>query len=875
MIAGALALRGQARKGQAHGGMAHNLCAVFLSLLYAFALPRAALAQGKPSAHSDISASLSAQLAFCPSGQGIPQSAQAESLILERLSLKQPEIERGIGFILQEKSWSALASKVENPALSLYARLLAGLSPEARREPDCLIEAQCLANNYLYSIATAEAKSAIVADCFAQRQIYLEIIAAQKAQGLSWGLGSLPLAPKLLWAERLGPSFWEIANEMFAHGLPLMDLELYREFVDSPESLRLIRSILVKADIIRPSLRESVRLIERFVEENRAYRSSMENLEDFQRRGIFSQAELDAARAQADAGGYERLYRGKTRRWDAFNWLNAQCTLYAQAQRKSTEGRFQGDCGTTTTVQMAFFRMAGIAPLSIQWIHYRKIPAFTHNCPGYYHPAFQRWFANQKPVFYEGGKALSSAEPTFIHYSKPVWHSLRYANDWRLAAHSPAQEAIHYSYYPGEFSDNHVILSLLSIGIPASVLDESLWRIPDGLSSGKLIPKGLNAQSAADRDFDGIPDLVERELGSEPLKLDTDGDGRSDLYEIELGRSPLRPDPWGTKEAQGSSRPALDGIIAAKEYAQGSRLSDVAGDSADKAPGKDIKSMQALVSADSLFCGISFQSPLSHEPATHSFLIEARGSERRRYWAQWHQGYAQLYELSGPADSILSPLGSRGLSAGLGQDGEFSIPLSAFPGATVLYIRYHASGMVSGLAQISDDYTDFLRLSLPGDSFISKAKAALAKAQTLSDPAKDAKPLPLDYDFTSLSAALRDGYLYARVDFAAEPESQAFGLKTIHVRDPQKLMNYWIQWWSPLELALHSWKDGESAQSQPIDASDYECAFEGSSLYLSLPRSALGPPGSRELYFHAGGLLPRGGFEASADISPAFSLKEE
>jgi len=48
-----------------------------------------------------------------------------------------------------------------------------------------------------------------------------------------------------------------------------------------------------------------------------------------------------------------------------------------------------------------------------------------------------------------------------------------------------------------------------------------------------------------DSDKDGIPDRIEKVIGTDPYKADTDGDGYSDLQEIKSGYSPLIAGPAG------------------------------------------------------------------------------------------------------------------------------------------------------------------------------------------------------------------------------------------------------------------------------------------------------------------------------------------
>jgi len=47
-----------------------------------------------------------------------------------------------------------------------------------------------------------------------------------------------------------------------------------------------------------------------------------------------------------------------------------------------------------------------------------------------------------------------------------------------------------------------------------------------------------------DTDNDGLPDIVEKMLGTNPYNSDTNGDGISDFNEIKTGHNPLKPSPW-------------------------------------------------------------------------------------------------------------------------------------------------------------------------------------------------------------------------------------------------------------------------------------------------------------------------------------------
>lgn len=67
----------------------------------------------------------------------------------------------------------------------------------------------------------------------------------------------------------------------------------------------------------------------------------------------------------------------------------------------------------------------------------------------------------------------------------------------------------------------------------------------DGVSDGEEVKRGTNPLSA-DTDGDGLTDAEEIRLGTDPLNPDTDGDGIPDGIEVKLGLNPLVPDPTNT-----------------------------------------------------------------------------------------------------------------------------------------------------------------------------------------------------------------------------------------------------------------------------------------------------------------------------------------
>ena len=82
----------------------------------------------------------------------------------------------------------------------------------------------------------------------------------------------------------------------------------------------------------------------------------------------------------------------------------------------------------------------------------------------------------------------------------------------------------------------------VSINIPLSTLGDGIpdsWKLKYGFS---ITDPGV---AGADPDNDGLTNLQEYQLGTDPLNPDTDGDGVPDGMEVKLGTNPLNPDTDG------------------------------------------------------------------------------------------------------------------------------------------------------------------------------------------------------------------------------------------------------------------------------------------------------------------------------------------
>lgn len=766
----------------------------------------------------------------------------------------------------------------ENQALELLAMLLERLgaapaSPAATTTPaapavppaDPMIAAIALVNSWPWSIADGETRAAILDDCAAQYALYLDIADWQAREKLAYRIEGYPLAAKVLWADRLGTSYWPLAEAMRARGGEKLGLELYREFYDRPEKLAELRDLVRAEGLASESITETCRALEDFVHGKRAYRSSMENLEDFAARGGFSAEDLEAARAEKAAGGYYRTYLGKERRWDEFSWFNYQWGLFREA------GRFEGDCGTTTAVQMAFYRACGIAPISLQYINPDGVAAYTHNFPGYWHPAMQRILAVQKPVFRAvGGKALETAVPEWLHYTKPAWHAWKFPAEYRSLKTGGAKEAADYAYYPGDSGDQLRIASLLSIGWERAAFEASLWG-DAGLSKGSFFSEARSPRKLVDSDGDGLPDPLEKQLGTSPAKVDSDGDGKADAWEIERGYDPLR------KGDVPAGIVAVDGLADPAEYGVGKDsagyIPDPKGDCESDSYVYDVAWFLASASGDKLRLAAGYHGPIAANAVKlHSIMVVERGGGGRRLWFQWvGRDYCQAY-LVGDDDSY-AKLGNAGLRAEWARDAEFSVPLSWFPGARGLWVRYYGCGHSKGADQVADDCSEFVAVALDARDELIALPAALARAEEKVDPKGDPKGLlsSASPDIAGIALARYAGpegpALALRVRFWNDAASLPFGLRSLIVEGGPDA-NLTVQWWDPTAGGAWKWDHAGKSVKLAVSWKGFFCTTAGKVAYLSIPTSLLEENGiapGATIHYDSGGAGKKKGSWATGD----------
>ena len=107
-------------------------------------------------------------------------------------------------------------------------------------------------------------------------------------------------------------------------------------------------------------------------------------------------------------------------------------------------------------------------------------------------------------------------------------------------------------------------------GYGANINYSSSWAELVGTESEELSWTFDDWQYLADTDEDGLPNLIEKEIGSDPYNPDTDGDNLPDGYEVlTLGTDPTKPDTDDNGVLDCDEDFDEDGLTNLQEYEQG------------------------------------------------------------------------------------------------------------------------------------------------------------------------------------------------------------------------------------------------------------------------------------------------------------------
>ena len=106
---------------------------------------------------------------------------------------------------------------------------------------------------------------------------------------------------------------------------------------------------------------------------------------------------------------------------------------------------------------------------------------------------------------------------------------------------------------------------------PTDVPTETPTDEPSATPTEEPTPTPI-IDTESDQDLDGLPDYIEDELGTDPLKADTDDDGLSDYIEIMIGYDPIVPDSDGDGVLDGNEDYDNDGLTNVQEIQIGTQL---------------------------------------------------------------------------------------------------------------------------------------------------------------------------------------------------------------------------------------------------------------------------------------------------------------
>lgn len=768
----------------------------------------------------------------------VPLSSLAPSRAADSLRILARSFDR--------KAVTVDAAPLLQPMVSLENHCLALLLDLLARDPsaaeDDISTALALANGWLYSAAGPPTRNRIKADMADHLALYHRIVSWQAERGLPYRLDRVPLLAKVVWADREGTSFRLIQEAMGLRGTPgLLTLPVYEEFVDKPADLAFLHALVVAEGLGAGTLREAAAALEDFVHGKRVYRSSMENLEDFNRRGMFSDADLAAARAEYASGGYETPWFGKLRRWDDFRWLGWQVALFR------SQGMFRGDCGDTTVVQMGFYRALGVAPLSFQWAHPEGIAAFSHNFPGYYDPAFGRWFSVQKPFFYGDGGVPLEGIPVFFHYTKPFWHPWLADMDLEVTV-AGKTTTVRSPHYQGELTSSDRLKVFLTRGMEED-------RFLEVFLSGRTQEAGLfftdrtAPESLADRDGDGLEDGLEAEMGTDAGDPDSDGDGFSDAWELSRGFLPADARSHGPE-----ADPAVDGLLRAAERAGASMALDPVGDAVQPGPG-DARALLCRADGKALYAAVEFEGGLPDAGrATHCFLVTPNRAGADEYWVWFQDGKSGASRSGRGRDAWKTMPARPGNSTCSIAVTEFSIPLSYADGASSVFVRYFLDTSRDGSPKSArTDWTPSVRVAVAGPD-PSALRASLASAATLAADAEgDAQSIPFPSDIRGLRCAADAAGLVCSVEYRDPAAELPFGICAFEIREKESGKGWWIQWNDLNGPSVWRMKPDGSLETSSFDRTGYDALPAGNGFVFLIPRAQFTPDSTLYLRFHAGG----------------------
>ena len=351
-----------------------------------------------------------------------PKDIDPSAALLARyLEISNEEIVKGMKLVLQEDTFlTQPENKRHNYALELLVYLLKnGCGMPGETMPLAL----ALANNSVYANGDETIKKEIRKDILAHYKFYRKVAEWQRKIQAGWDISEMPFFAQLCWADRT--FVWETHSRFIDN---CKDRAEYREYVTRIETLDELHETFVK-NIKASSVEE--------------WANALENAANS--RFIY---------AEQDNGG-----------------------LNSQLKRYRGKKKFQGHCGSYTSVQLGLYAAAGIPATGCQMTLVDK--SLNHAYSLYYHPASGKWKAFQN-VISKDHKTLiiyQIALPARHHWLPVVW-----------------KEAPNYwfsSRFKGDYITSRKLSSLNTCGIENRLMEE-LFIMEPVQKSGFFEPETNN-----------------------------------------------------------------------------------------------------------------------------------------------------------------------------------------------------------------------------------------------------------------------------------------------------------------------------------------------------------------------------------------------
>lgn len=669
-------------------------------------------------------------------------------------------LKAGIKSINPQTRWYLMKNYIEafivhkNYALELFLHLLKN---ECYENNDSITISLALANNYLYSISDNATRNEIKRDIIKHYYLYKKIIKWQEKCSIKYSLRSVGVIPKIFWAYRVRTIDRVKWNEK-------LNLEKYQIFVDRIEILEKIHAEVVEhAFLNSANFHQAANSIESFVKSKNRYRCDIQSALAQMNAGSISAETYRQMLNENEQGLNERVFLGKKRKVDDFSWVNYLFNEYKQNKF------YTGDCVSVTTMQMVFYKMAGIPSLSFQrsWI---EPGTFSHNFPAHYNAFLKKWDCIQIPQFEKNHRF-------YLYFYKPIWHHIIYRYFFKMIGRKILE-----TNYQGEECDSKKMEIFLRKGMDESHL-KILFFSDETMKKGLIFNNESVPKFFLDTDRDGIFDIHEKRIGTNPQMIDSDNDGYSDLWEIEHGYNPN--DPLSPPD---SSILAIDGL--SQRFTIKNNLPTIYSKMNNYIATEqifDIKAFSYQIINNHLYLAVTYYNDIrKNHFSVHSFSIYTKGDVEHEFWLQWYNGNPNLYLKEKKIDNTNKyiQIGKKGLIMSQLLDAEFLVPLTYFKRANTLYIRYHAGGKKNNRVIIVSDTTGSLRINLQNDTLFPKIISQLTLQNMETDPQTDFVGSSEIFDIKNFKYFSLNNQLVFYTNYHNDVRTNDFGNHTFEIINP-------------------------------------------------------------------------------------------